>query len=156
MDAGGRGGVYTLRMLGRALALLLLLTAALPALACIITISEPLKYAFKHAPIAFEGTLDRVDSEYRLHFTVHRQWKGAPVKTVIVPNDPSDCGYSGVFPGRVYVVVPGWDGTIDGGSHIRHGDRGVELAKTLDRRSRWWRCPLSSFTLYAIVRRIMA
>lgn len=141
-------------MIKRTLIFVALLASAVPALACAITVTEPLKYAFKRAPIAFEGTLDHIDSTGALHFTVHRQWKGAPVKTVVVPDHPSNCGWHNGRVGQWYVVVPGGDGSINGGSHIRGGEAGDKLARVLDQRSRWWRCPLSSFTWYAIVRRI--
>jgi hypothetical protein len=142
-------------MIRRLLPILALILAAVPAFACAIVVTEPLKYAFKQAPIAFEGTLERIDKNGALHFTVHRQWKGAPVKTVVVPDDPSNCGWHHGRVGQWYVVVPKGDGSIDGGSHIRAGERGETLAKTLDARAGWWKCPLSSFTFYAILRRMV-
>lgn len=140
----------------RALLLASLVLAALPALACPITVTQPLKYAFKTAPIAFDGTLERVDADGTLHFKVLKQWKGAPVEEVAVPNPPHDCGYSGARAGGRYVIVPNSDGGIDGGSNVGVGENADRMERILDQRSKWWRCPLSSFTLYAIVRRLTA
>jgi hypothetical protein len=75
---------------------------------------------------------------------------------VAVPNPPTSCGYHGARVGGRYVIVPRSDGSIDGGSNVGAGDNAGRMARILDQRSRWWRCPLSSFTLYAIVRRLAA
>jgi hypothetical protein len=140
----------------RALLFASLVFAAVPALACPITVSQPMKYAFKIAPIAFEGILESIDADGTLHFRVLKQWKGAPTEEAAVTNPPTSCGYHGARVGSRYVVVPKYDGSIDLGSNIGSGDKADRMERILDQRSKWWRCPLSSFTLYAIVRRLAA
>lgn len=136
------------------LAAVTLTGSALPALACTVLITEPVKYAFKAAPVVFEGTLERIDRDGTLHYVVHRQWKGAARERVAVANPQTTCGYYGGRVGERYVVIPGASLMVDGGSHVRPVSSAGTLIELLDSRSSWWRCPLSSFTPRAIARRL--
>jgi len=131
---------------------ILLLWSVTPALGCAITVREPLKYAFKAAPVAFEGTLERISENGEVHFRVLRRWKGSDEEVVMVTNSLSNCGYPSFRVGERYVVVPEPDGGVHGGSNIEEVHGESVLAKVLDDRASWWRCPLSSFTPRAILR----
>lgn len=147
--------MLTTRTLQRlTLAAWLLTCSAIPALACSITVTEPVKYAFKAAQVVFEGTLERIDADGTLHYVVHRQWKGAPRERVTVANPQTSCGYHDGRVGERYIVIPDASGMVDGGSHVRRVSSAGALLKLLDSRASWWRCPLSSFTPRAIASRL--
>jgi hypothetical protein len=122
--------------------------------ACSITVREPLKYAFKHAPVAFEGLLEHVAANGDAHFRVERLWKGAIQHGVVIRNPQTSCGFYGLRVGERYVVVPEADGSIHTGSHVEVADAGAQTKRLLDSRASWWRCPLSSFAPRAILRSV--
>ncbi|HEY0140308.1 MAG TPA: hypothetical protein VGF48_05385 [Thermoanaerobaculia bacterium] len=124
------------------------------ASACPITVHVPLKYAFKVAPIAFEGVLERIDENGDAHFTILQQWKGMPVTAVVVSNPPTTCAYTGLRVGERYVVVPEQYGGIKSGSHVEITDTASTTRELLNARACWWRSPLSSFAPGAILRAI--
>jgi hypothetical protein len=134
--------------------LIALLASALPAFACSVSVIEPLKYAFKQAPIVFEGTLVRLDPNGTAHFQVHRQWKGTPTAVVAVPNPPTSCEHSWLPIGERYIVVPEPDGSMNANTHIEKATSTSPTARLLEARASWWRSPLSSFTLRAILQAI--
>lgn len=135
-----------------ALLLASLLMTAPPAVACAVTVTNPLKYDFKKAPAVFEGTLERIENNTTCHFRVTKRWKGPDAETYAISNPPSSCGYTGLRVGESYLVVPDKDWSIQGGSHV--APAGSEKSRLIDRRARWWSCPLSSFTLYGLRERI--
>jgi hypothetical protein len=138
----------------RTLLIVVSIALAVPATACVITVQEPLKYAFKSAPVVFEGTLRHVERDGTLHFVVHKQWKGRPATEVAVPNPPTSCAHPDLIVGNRYVVVPNGDGGIHSGSHVEIASPDAKTAKLLDRRARWWSSPLSSLTLHALGRAV--
>lgn len=141
---------------GAAVAAVLLVFAAPSTNACSITVREPLKYAFKQAPIAFEGTLEHVGPNGDALFRIERQWKGQSESIVVVRNPQTSCGYHGLVVGERYVIVPESDGSIHAGSHVELAEAATSTKRVLDRRASWWRCPLSSLTLRAIARRVLS
>jgi hypothetical protein len=135
-----------------ALLLAALLITAPSAAACAITVTFPLKYDFKKAPAVFEGTLERIDNDTTYYFRVTKRWKGPDAETYAISNPPTSCAYTGLRVGESYLVVPDRHWAVQGGSHI--APAGAEKSRLIDRRARWWNCPLSSFTLSMLRERI--
>lgn len=142
-----------LRSLWWALLILAVLGSPASARACAITVSIPLKYAFKQSQSVFLGTVKRIDVEGTMYVAVREQWKGAASAEIRIPRPRSNCAESLTF-GHDYLVVTNADGELDGSySHVEDPALSTTKLNLVRKRARWWRSPLSSLTWRGITSR---